>query len=337
MELGFLEEVEDPGVFPSSKVGGKPVWVDLQRLPTASLICQECGKPLVFLLQIHAPSSPLSDEEEEGEESERTLFVFMCKDIKCHAPRDTSCFLVLRCDGRTEEDGIKDGLSKLRVTDISCGSAGGGGGMSCDSSQGGVVTSGGMSCDMGGLSCDSEVPNNSDASDNSVSCGNTGDGVSCDTGGVAKQILTTPTLCVVCGFPAPKRCGGCKLPHYCSKVHQVHDWRCGHKEACASLAEGRMKLSDVRYNPSVGVVFPEQDIVTEIEPQVKEVVKKSKEERMEDYLAFVKKRGLDQSGCGFNSDILPEDVAEFEGEEAKVNKVFKSFKKQISIEPGQVG
>lgn len=38
--------------------------------------------------------------------------------------------------------------------------------------------------------------------------------------------------CEVCQQPANQTCGGCKLVYYCSKAHQKHAWKEGHKFQC---------------------------------------------------------------------------------------------------------
>ena len=41
------------------------------------------------------------------------------------------------------------------------------------------------------------------------------------------------TLCSACGCAGSKRCGKCHRTFYCSKDHQVADWKAGHKLSCA--------------------------------------------------------------------------------------------------------
>ncbi|PNF25052.1 Programmed cell death protein 2 [Cryptotermes secundus] len=40
--------------------------------------------------------------------------------------------------------------------------------------------------------------------------------------------------CCVCGAKSGSHCGKCKVAYYCSKEHQVIDWKLGHKERCSS-------------------------------------------------------------------------------------------------------
>ncbi|KAG5567784.1 hypothetical protein RHGRI_003086 [Rhododendron griersonianum] len=80
--LGFLEKPKNRCSlvrqgFPS-KAGGVPAWLDPVSLPSGkSCLCDICGEPLQFLLQVYAP---LSEKESAFH---RTLFVFMCLSMAC--------------------------------------------------------------------------------------------------------------------------------------------------------------------------------------------------------------------------------------------------------------
>ncbi|XP_067011362.1 programmed cell death protein 2 [Anabrus simplex] len=39
-------------------------------------------------------------------------------------------------------------------------------------------------------------------------------------------------LCIVCGAKGTSHCGRCKKVFYCSRQHQIVDWKTGHKEIC---------------------------------------------------------------------------------------------------------
>ncbi|KAK3009280.1 hypothetical protein RJ639_014323 [Escallonia herrerae] len=81
--LGFAEKPKNRWsllrqLFPS-KAGGVPAWLDPLNLPYGrSRMCDFCGEPLQFLLQVYAPLS------EKDSTFHRTLFVFMCPSMKCH-------------------------------------------------------------------------------------------------------------------------------------------------------------------------------------------------------------------------------------------------------------
>lgn len=92
--LGFLEEAEAWRLlspqFPS-KVGGKPAWLSQKGLPSGSeLECGICRQPMVFLLQLYAPTSS------QDTCFHRTLFVFCCKTPECYTSNNSTCMKVFR-------------------------------------------------------------------------------------------------------------------------------------------------------------------------------------------------------------------------------------------------
>ncbi|XP_052172160.1 uncharacterized protein LOC127788081 [Diospyros lotus] len=80
--LGFFEKPRNSWsllrqLFPS-KAGGVPAWLDPTNLPSGkSCLCDICGEPMRFVLQVYAP---LSEKESTFH---RTLFVFMCPSMAC--------------------------------------------------------------------------------------------------------------------------------------------------------------------------------------------------------------------------------------------------------------
>ncbi|KAH9786601.1 MYND-type domain-containing protein [Citrus sinensis] len=80
--LGFLEKPKNRWsllrhLFPS-KAGGPPAWLDPINLPTGrSCLCDMCGEPLQFVLQVYAPII------EKESTFHRTLFLFMCPSMAC--------------------------------------------------------------------------------------------------------------------------------------------------------------------------------------------------------------------------------------------------------------
>ena len=48
-------------------------------------------------------------------------------------------------------------------------------------------------------------------------------------------------LCSVCGCKADKKCSACNDVSYCSKDHQVIDWRCGHRFCCSAAKKNGVK------------------------------------------------------------------------------------------------
>ena len=50
---------------------------------------------------------------------------------------------------------------------------------------------------------------------------------------VEELCLKWGALCKVCGYRADKKCSACKTVDYCSKDHQIMDWKSGHKYSCS--------------------------------------------------------------------------------------------------------
>lgn len=81
VDLGFAENCEawqvESRMFPS-KLGGKPAWLDLEKLPTCEdLTCNKCEDQLIFLCQVYAPY------EDDENNFHRTIFVFVCRNSAC--------------------------------------------------------------------------------------------------------------------------------------------------------------------------------------------------------------------------------------------------------------
>lgn len=299
MELGFVEEAESQDSLTSplfsSKVGGRPVWPDPKTLP-GTQTCEKCGKPLVLLLQIHAPlpSSPLEEEDP------RVLFIFVCRDPKCHSPGDTSCFRVLRWEARYED------ISGSVAPDTASTKAGG---------NSDTVPKVG-SCDISVQSHDSSKE-----------------------GEPKDKPTSLPFLCVVCGGRGPKRCSGCLTASYCSKTHQLHDWMLGHKKICSKLSESLLSLGSLGYNPSSGVVLREWDLVTEQEPKEcsGKGKERSEEERMADYMKYMDKQKA-QGKLELCDEVSEKEMTGKKEKkvEGKKDKMFLTFKRRIEAEPEQV-
>ncbi|KAJ4727740.1 programmed cell death protein 2 [Melia azedarach] len=80
--LGFIEKPKNSWsllrhLFPS-KAGGSPAWLDPINIPSGrSCLCDMCGEPLHFVLQVYAPIV------EKESAFHRTLFLFMCPSMAC--------------------------------------------------------------------------------------------------------------------------------------------------------------------------------------------------------------------------------------------------------------
>lgn len=66
------------------------------------------------------------------------------------------------------------------------------------------------------------------------------------------------SLCNTCGVFAEKRCSKCKMIFYCTREHQVIDWKNGHKEICLNQS----LLNDTSLSH---ILFSEWELITETE------------------------------------------------------------------------
>ena len=304
MELGFVEKVDNPeeisNPFHTSKVGGKPAWLDFARIPSTGLLtCSLCGKPLIHLLQIQ--SSPHTSCNKDRH---RTLYLFLCTNPDCYSSEDsTPCFMALRCE---LEVVINDYESPDCLAEPN------------DSSPSNLTNS-----EEDGNTCIDTEPTSTCSESNSISASMRKD----------MEISTAAiTLCIVCGGSGPSHCGSCKVAHYCSRTHQLHDWRVGHKEACSSLAQGQGSLHTLNYDPSLGVLLPELEIVTELESLSCQEGggERSEDERMQEYHEYMRRKE-------WQGQLLETGGEELEkAATASEDKLFQKFKERISAEPSQV-
>ncbi|KAJ8248356.1 hypothetical protein GJAV_G00241130 [Gymnothorax javanicus] len=125
-------------------------------------------------------------------------------------------------------------------------------------------------------------------------------------------------LCRVCGCAGPKTCSRCHSVNYCSKEHQIIDWKTGHKSECTtSVSAGTLKH---------GFLFPEFELVTEPE-EVEAKVEQSEADDME--------KALESAGAG--ADTLEEkELEDMAMHETEDSRVFQKFKQRIKLTPHQV-
>ncbi|KAF9582349.1 Programmed cell death protein 2 [Lunasporangiospora selenospora] len=95
--LGFVEpvDVEENGpLLPEdfcSKMGGLPIWLNPEQvLESKETLCDQCSKPMSFLLQLYSP------EDHPEEAFHRVVYVFCCKSGACHKKSSKGCFKVVR-------------------------------------------------------------------------------------------------------------------------------------------------------------------------------------------------------------------------------------------------
>lgn len=257
VELGFLENCEswqvESRLFPS-KVGGKPAWLNLEKLPSPEkLQCRKCQNTMIFLCQLYAPY------EEDIQESfddylnnfHRTVFVFICRNHECSE--------------RNNNDNVKVFRSSLQRNN---------------------------------KYYPYDPPEDKPKLDFSLN--------------------TWVTLCNVCGCLSEKQCSKCKNTHYCSRNHQVLDWKEGHKKECGSenVTKRHSKL-----------LFPEWEIITEPE-EINESYTNEEEELMK----FEKMKLEGTTGSMIETSESDLDIHATSDKD----KVFSKFQKTVKHNPDQV-
>ncbi|KAK3766943.1 hypothetical protein RRG08_040462 [Elysia crispata] len=142
------------------------------------------------------------------------------------------------------------------------------------------------------------------------------------------------TLCVVCGVKGTKKCSQCKKTYYCSKSHQVADWKAGHKKVCPEIRDDDTKKG--AQQPSCNLLFKEFELVTEDEELKKgdssSDNSRSEEERLAEYQQLMQSQRLQGPEGKFTEEEL-ETTAVHETED---DQQFLKFKKRIEPEPDQV-
>jgi pre-rRNA-processing protein TSR4 len=125
-------------------------------------------------------------------------------------------------------------------------------------------------------------------------------------------VETCSKICYVCGIFSSYHCSKCKIINYCSRLHQIWDWKTNHKELC-----GKEKV--VNYKT---FLFPEFELVTEIEKSDKENELKKFEHLIE----------IGQAGSLQSEDL--NDLLKMANNIE--DKTFSKFCKGIQNEPEQV-
>ncbi|XP_068088040.1 programmed cell death protein 2 isoform X2 [Hyperolius riggenbachi] len=259
MELGFIQKAEPwrlrSAQFPS-KVGGRPALLGEVGVPLPeALQCGVCSQPLAFLLQVYAPCTG---------SFHRTLFIFCCRDPKCHQVSENRCFKVFRNQLPRKNDTYSYGPP-----------------------------------------LDKPPPASEDCISFQLKCG--------------------LRLCRVCGCLGPKKCSKCHKVNYCSRQHQLMDWKLQHKLCCEQFEVQTVQV------PDHGFLFPEYELVTE--PEETDYLH-------EDSMGMETQTSDEISSCIESSmddlNLNEEDLDVVAKQETKEDKVFIRFKKLISREPEQL-
>ncbi|KAL0131936.1 hypothetical protein PUN28_000010 [Cardiocondyla obscurior] len=140
------------------------------------------------------------------------------------------------------------------------------------------------------------------------------------------NVLQWSKTCHICGILAPNHCSKCKIANYCSRVHQVHDWKNGHKYVCGTEANIN--------NNSNSFLFPEYEIVIENDNIVKENQQQNtlenEQEEIEKYNTMVQdgKAGI------FQHKDVDNDLLCMANDEK--DEMFANFRTKIDDYPDQI-
>ncbi|KAM9315925.1 programmed cell death protein 2 [Gastrophryne carolinensis] len=146
--------------------------------------------------------------------------------------------------------------------------------------------------------------------------------------GVRFQLKCGLRLCRVCGCLGPKTCSKCHRINYCSKQHQLMDWKSQHKQLCSE----QFNVQSVPV-PDHGFLFPEYEIVTEPEEtdyDREDSMGMDMETLTSDELSSCIESSMDEL------KLDEEELTCMAKRETKEDKAFSSFKKRISCEPEQI-
>lgn len=128
--------------------------------------------------------------------------------------------------------------------------------------------------------------------------------------------------CHMCGILAPNHCGKCKVVNYCCRVHQVYDWKNGHKDVCGKETRS-----------SNGFLFPEYEIVIENDDAVKENAQEhnlKNEQEIEKYNAMIQ----DGKAGTFQHEDVNDDLLQMANDEK--DETFAKFRMKMDNYPDQI-
>ncbi|XP_045478850.1 programmed cell death protein 2-like [Harmonia axyridis] len=131
------------------------------------------------------------------------------------------------------------------------------------------------------------------------------------------SLKTWLSLCEVCGCVGTKKCSKCHLVNYCSRQHQIIDWKENHKSLC-----GQGSIRSKKYS---AILFPESKI--NIDFEILDSEETNEEEEKQKYIDLV---NAGKSG----EDVDEEELAQYITEDP--DKTFTKFREEIDGYPDQI-
>lgn len=132
-------------------------------------------------------------------------------------------------------------------------------------------------------------------------------------------------LCTVCGCRSTSRCSKCRVNYYCSKKHQVLDWKAGHKDICqeSKVVDSKSKL-----------LLPEYELLREPEDSYSDSSSSSSDEEESEER---KSAAVDNIKATFQGDSkVDEDLLRMARCERPDDRTFQRFRKSTNHHPRQV-
>jgi pre-rRNA-processing protein TSR4 len=153
-------------------------------------------------------------------------------------------------------------------------------------------------------------------------------------------------LCSVCGNPAPSSCSRCHARRYCSKQHQLYDWKNGHKAACTPKTDAASSTPSSSSSQSItlsSLLFPQKEILIEPEldeedQEAEEHKAKSKETKLTkeaQLLAAYEKEKAESKDDEEEEEDLTSAVSSWHSPKLK-DPLFLKFKLRTADKPEQV-
>lgn len=138
-------------------------------------------------------------------------------------------------------------------------------------------------------------------------------------------------LCDLCGAKAPSHCSKCKKVNYCSRKHQVLDWKKGHKDQCISLKDRDENISNNFTVTEAGKSFLFKEWSLEVDEEEQEDPKNiNTNEEMNKLFKLIQEKKV-----GTMNNTTESELEQYVGKVPE-DKIFNKFSKRVARHPDQV-
>ncbi|OWR45352.1 pcdc2/rp-8 [Danaus plexippus plexippus] len=138
-----------------------------------------------------------------------------------------------------------------------------------------------------------------------------------------------PKLCYICGARAPSHCSKCKKVYYCSRQHQILDWK-NHKIECPNLQQTDPPNSNfVVTEGAKSLLFKEWELIVDEEDE-EDPTNVDTNQEMEKL-----RKMIEEKKAGTMENLSEKELEQYTGSVPE-DKVFNKFSKRIARHPDQV-